>query len=128
MTTINSEPSRVAAVSLKAVNLPPPQRKNLPRGGQKEPPPARAGEGSAKSTKHTAREKQLKDVVRRLNDFVKEHDRTLHFSVDHSLQRTIVRVIDSETGETIRQIPSEEMLKMAHRMESEMSALIDVLA
>jgi len=128
MTTINSElPSRVA-VSLKPVNIPPPQSEILPGTRQKSPPEEAIKGEEKKTAKEVSSEKQLEDVVKQLNEFVKEHDRTLNFSVDRSLQRTVVRVVNSETGETIRQIPSEEMLSMARNIGSEMSALIDVLA
>ncbi len=49
----------------------------------------------------------------------------LDFTVDKDLKRIVVKVIDKETGKVIRQIPPEEMLKIAKRMEEMSGVLID---
>jgi flagellar protein FlaG len=36
----------------------------------------------------------------------------LKFSIDKDTERTVVKVVDKETGKTIRQIPSEEILAL----------------
>ncbi|MBK7251403.1 MAG: flagellar protein FlaG [Gammaproteobacteria bacterium] len=41
--------------------------------------------------------------------------RQLHFSVDDASGRVVVTVVDTETGETIRQIPAEEVLRIARQ-------------
>jgi flagellar protein FlaG len=41
----------------------------------------------------------------------------LQFSVDSETQQTIVRVTDIQTGELIRQIPSEEMVELAKALD-----------
>ncbi len=41
----------------------------------------------------------------------------LNFSIDDSTGKTIVRITDGETGEMIRQIPSEEMLAIAESLD-----------
>jgi len=41
----------------------------------------------------------------------------LEFNVDQSSGKTIVRVVDLETQEVIRQIPSEEMVELARVLE-----------
>ena len=37
------------------------------------------------------------------------------FALDRETRRTVVRIVDRETREVIRQIPSEEILRMAAR-------------
>ena len=49
---------------------------------------------------------------------IQNTQRTLQFSVDEGSGSTVIRVIDSESGELIRQIPSEEMLVIANRLEA----------
>lgn len=49
---------------------------------------------------------------------------SVNFSVDKDLDRTVVKVVDSKTKETIRQIPSEEWLYTAKRLK-EFSELND---
>jgi len=39
--------------------------------------------------------------------------RNLQFSIDKDTGETVVKVVDATSGETIRQIPSEEMLAIA---------------
>lgn len=56
---------------------------------------------------------QLQSAVTKLNDFVQNVQRTLSFSIEESSGTAIVQVIDSETDELIRQIPTEETIKLA---------------
>ncbi len=61
----------------------------------------------------------LENVVSQLNAYVQNTQRDIDFSVDDTTGRVIVKVIDSESDEVIRQIPSEEMLAISrHLMES----------
>lgn len=48
----------------------------------------------------------------------------LNFSIDDSTGKTIVRITDGETGEMIRQIPSEEMLAIAESLDKLQGLLI----
>ena len=41
----------------------------------------------------------------------------LKFSVDHDTGRTIVKVTDANTQEVIRQIPADEVLKLAKEID-----------
>lgn len=56
---------------------------------------------------------QLGEAVENINQFVNSQGRTLNFSVDEESGKPVVKVIDFETKEVIRQIPSEEVLTMA---------------
>ena len=40
----------------------------------------------------------------------------LHFSVDKDTRVTIIKVVDSETGEVVRQIPPEKILALMRQM------------
>jgi flagellar protein FlaG len=44
--------------------------------------------------------------------------RELNFSIDQNSQRTVVSVVDKKSGDLIRQIPSEEFLKIAEKLKS----------
>lgn len=43
-------------------------------------------------------------------------NRELQFTVNQDIGETVITVIDRHTGETVRQIPSEEIVKLAQRM------------
>lgn len=57
------------------------------------------------------------DAVARINDFVQTVQRDLRFSVDDATGRTVVKVIDSETDQVVRQIPADEILAIAENLQ-----------
>lgn len=59
-----------------------------------------------------------------LSAHVQNLHRSLQFSVDKGSGETVVRVVDSETKEVIRQIPSEEVLAIAERLRSASGVLV----
>ena len=60
--------------------------------------------------------KEIEEAVTNLNDYAQSVSRQLQFTVDEESGKTIVKVIDAETGETIRDIPPEEILKMQKQL------------
>lgn len=62
-------------------------------------------------------QKELEEVVDDLNDYTQMVQRQLEFSVDQDSGKTIIRVIDAETGETIRDIPPEEIINMQKQLK-----------
>lgn len=62
------------------------------------------------------RRKELQSAIRNVSGYVQNITRELNFSIDEELGRTIVQVIDENTGDVIRQIPSEDMLQLAKNL------------
>ncbi len=60
---------------------------------------------------------EVEEVVENLNDFAQSVNRQLQFSVDEESGKTIVKVVDAETGETVRAIPPEEILNMQKQLK-----------
>ena len=60
---------------------------------------------------------QLSDAVKQINDTLKKLGQNLEFSVDSDAKRTIVKVVDQQTKDVIRQIPSEEALEIAKALD-----------
>lgn len=60
---------------------------------------------------------QLDEAVQAISDFVSSVNNSLQFSVDDTTGKTIVKVIDSNTQEVVKQIPSEEMLVIAKALD-----------
>jgi flagellar protein FlaG len=56
---------------------------------------------------------QLKQAVENINRAMRLSGRDLEFSLDTEASRVVVKMTDSETGEVIRQIPSEETLAIS---------------
>ncbi|AZT84480.1 flagellar protein FlaG [Marinobacter sp. NP-4(2019)] len=62
---------------------------------------------------------QLDDAVSKLNDYVQNVQRDLQFEVNNELGETIVRVVDQETQEVIRQIPDEVAMRLAENLQQD---------
>ena len=58
----------------------------------------------------------LEKAVSQLKAYVQNTQRDMDFSVDDVTGRVVVRVIDSQSEEVIRQIPSEEMLAISRHL------------
>jgi len=55
----------------------------------------------------------MEKAVDYANKIVQSLNRHLSFSVDETTERIVVKVIDGNTDEVIRQIPPEEMIQLA---------------
>ncbi len=60
---------------------------------------------------------EVKNEIENLQQFNQSINRSLQFKVDEELGVTIVRVIDKETEELIRQFPPEELLNLSRRLK-----------
>jgi len=60
----------------------------------------------------------LTEAITRLNEIMRDGGRGLNFAVDHVLGAPIVLVRNSDTGEVIRQIPNEVVVRVAHSIEA----------
>jgi len=59
----------------------------------------------------------LEKVVSELESYVQNSKRNLDFHVDDRTGRVIVQVVDATNDSVIRQIPSEEMIALSHRLQ-----------
>jgi flagellar protein FlaG len=59
----------------------------------------------------------LKSAAETGNSLFQATNRSLQFQVDDSSKVVVVKVVDTESGKVIRQIPSEEMLSYIDRMK-----------
>lgn len=67
----------------------------------------------------------LSASVSQLNDYARNINRDLEFTIDEELNQVIVRVYNAETEEIIRQIPSEEVLAMARYLARDEGIILD---
>lgn len=58
----------------------------------------------------------VKEVVERFGQFMETVSSSLKISVDDDLSKVVLKVVNSENDETIRQIPTEEVLALMKRM------------
>ncbi|MBR7798934.1 flagellar protein FlaG [Undibacterium fentianense] len=67
---------------------------------------------------------QVSEAVKSINKSLKDNAQGIEFSVDDDNGQVIVKVIDQNTKELIRQMPSEEALKIAKAMDQAIGLLI----
>jgi flagellar protein FlaG len=65
----------------------------------------------------------IQDAVDRMNAVSRWFRSTLTFKIDEESRRIVVQIIDKQTGELIRQIPPETVLKQAEALK-ELSGLL----
>ncbi|VFR17599.1 putative flagellar protein [plant metagenome] len=82
--------------------------------------PANAGADNTTQT--------LEGAIEELNRGMQAWSTQLQFEVDPDLQRLVVSVLDAETGDTIRTIPSEAVLRMAKIIVSLQGQIVNAQA
>ncbi|MCV9919370.1 flagellar protein FlaG [Pseudomonas sp. BT-42-2] len=68
---------------------------------------------------------KVRSAVSEIEKFLSSTRRNLEFSTDEESGKIVVKVIASETGELIRQLPSEEALRIANSLSDVNSLLFD---
>ncbi|MDR3212782.1 MAG: flagellar protein FlaG [Azoarcus sp.] len=58
-------------------------------------------------------EQTVQDGVDKLNEFIKPYVTSLQFSIDKDAGKVVVKILDTETQEVIKQFPSEQVLALA---------------
>lgn len=64
-------------------------------------------------------------AVRSANAYVQSVSTNIQFTLDRDTGRTIVKMVDSQTEEVLRQIPSEEMLAISRSIDRMQGLLIN---
>ena len=82
----------------------------------------------AKSKGSETEHGQLKAAVQEIEKFVQSVKRNLEFSIDEASGKVVVKVIASDSGEVVRQIPNEEVLKLANSLNDASSLLFSAKA
>ena len=88
------------------------------KAGNLLPQPAEAATSSPVNVKDfEVSQERLQAAVAQMNEYIQSSQRDLQFSFDPNSGETVVRVLDRNTKEVIRQIPDEILLKLAQKME-----------
>jgi len=59
----------------------------------------------------------VKSAAAQGNSILQATNRNLEFQVDESTKKVVVKIVDSKSGDVVRQIPSEDMLAFIKRMQ-----------
>lgn len=59
---------------------------------------------------------ELEEAVGQLNDVARLFNKQYSFSVDEDTNQYVIKIMDSDSGDVIRQIPPENLLKLSSRI------------
>lgn len=68
---------------------------------------------------------QLQEALATVRSAVSSSTPNLQFEMDRATGKTLIKVINSETGDIIRQIPGDEMLAIAKALEGMKGSLVN---
>ena len=83
---------------------------------------SRKGESISQISDNAAK---IHEALETLNAAVKKVPTALHFSRDESSRRFVVQVTDTNTGEVIRKLPGDAVLRMSKQLDSLKGVLFD---
>ncbi len=102
--------SSMSAQALKAAN----------EQGRLTPPKAPVEVPSPRAVLPTDAEKmvqQYEQVVEQLNRQMQANNRNLGFGIDRKINTFVITVTDKRSGDVVRQIPAEAVVRVAHAIE-----------
>lgn len=90
----------------------------------------RAGQNERDGAKSTAQnikvtDEKLQQATEAMGKIAQAMNSHLDFSVDKSTGKTVVKIINGDTGKVIRQIPPEETLRIMSKMRDIIGLLFD---
>ncbi len=107
----------VSAVQELSPKVPPADVQGQKRQGSQEPaqqpPPVKANPIQSEA------------VLKRIKELTDNGAYSVRFEMDDKADRLIISLVDAETGEMIRQIPPEELLQLATKLEELRGNMID---
>ena len=86
---------------------------------------ARLNSHNAQKALQQAETKQLDDTLEELNQRMQAWSTGLKFSMDEDAQRLVVSIVDTATGDVIRTVPSDAVLKVAKMIVQMQGQMVD---
>jgi flagellar protein FlaG len=115
--------SAAASAPLSAA-MPQQAEAIAPAGVPNTIPQAAVDKAPAGNAGREALPKDMTTAVSELRDALRTTPFGLQFEIDDVTHKVITKVVDRETGEVIRQLPSEEMVRIAHAMNKLQGLLV----
>lgn len=111
-------------INLTSSLAPSVARSDVPVRGVEQPDKAAQVLGGDKAKdSQVSHVESASSAVEKFKKLVQDLQRNLDFSVDASSGQVVVRVMDGDSGKLIRQIPSEDLLRLSERLEDMRSLL-----
>lgn len=106
----------VASVPSPAVQ-PSPDRVSAENTSKVAAPSVQVAASAVQAVSPAEERQKVKQAVEQVNKAVPSFSHNLQFSVDEDTNKNIVRVVDTESGELIRQIPAQEIIEIAKALD-----------
>ena len=71
---------------------------------------------------------EVTSAVKKLNEALPQSAQSLQFEIDEESKDVVVKIIDRDTREVVRQMPTKEALEMAKSIDKMMGRLLDQTA
>lgn len=111
----------------RPVNVQPGAQTGAPQNTLPEPNGV-SGDDTAMPAQTKLDPEILAKITDELNEDFRVFNTAISFAVDEDTGDTIIRILDRETNEVIREIPPSEMLRLAARLTEIIGLLIDETA
>ncbi|BCX81408.1 flagellar protein FlaG [Methylomarinovum caldicuralii] len=96
---------------------PPTSPAAKPATGHTGTNPATSKPAGERQAEAAPEPEQLEEAVKQINDYLQTVQRNLEFSIDRDTHKVVVKVLDAESGEVVRQIPPKSALELAKAMK-----------
>ncbi len=119
MNEVRTSNTVTAAAAARPTSSPGAVEAKNVEGGKVLPPAQDDSAGDVQETSQQQPTENVQKAVAQINDYVQSIQRDLQFSVDEDLEKTVVKVLDRDSGELIRQIPEEVFLELARKLNED---------
>jgi|GWRWMinimDraft_3_1066011.scaffolds.fasta_scaffold36371_1 flagellar protein FlaG len=96
---------------------PSPDRVSAENTSKVAAPSVQVAASAVQAVSPAEERQKVKQAVEQVNKAVPSFSHNLQFSVDEDTNKNIVRVVDTESGELIRQIPAQEIIEIAKALD-----------
>jgi len=69
--------------------------------------------------------KERDGILKQLNKTLEAFDTHVSLTLDEKSHRTVIKVIDNDTGKVVRQIPDEQMMRISERITQLLGVMYD---
>ena len=94
-------------------------------GSAASQPSRQVKQDEPEAASRTPERAELEQAVKDIQAHVNTSQRNLEFSIDDSTHAVVVKVIATDSGEVIRQLPTEAALKLAQSLAEGRSGLLE---
>ncbi len=104
-----------------STSLPPssgPEVSAVLREAKPAAPPVQSKAIAASQSAQPVSHEQLKAAIKSVQEYIEPINNALEFSMNDDTNQMVVKIIDRDTKEVIRQMPSEEMIAIAKALDS----------